>query len=104
MVKSILGIGAVIVLTAALLGGGAYLLLRDSSNGGHIGRGAQPPAARSDRVGSRWCEMTQSPEVSPGNGHEQGAPWDFLQAGRAYRRGNPDAGEFRAANLSPTAP
>ncbi len=46
MVRKVLGIGIVVLLVGALIGGGAYLLLRDSASGHGSGQGRQGQAAR----------------------------------------------------------
>jgi hypothetical protein len=76
MVRKVLGIGLVVLLVGALIGGGAYLLLQDSGNGGGGGRGGQGQAA----VGG------SGPRGSRANGRTEELA--IVERGGGYRGGN----------------
>ena len=70
MLKKVLGIAAVVLLVGALVGGGAYLLLRDSgSNGGNAsngsGRGGQNQAIKTG-AGTDGCENSGTGNLADG--------------------------------------
>lgn len=92
MVKKILGIGVVVLLVGALVGGGAYLLLQDSDNGsggGNAGRGGQSQASTADAGanGGRWNSETQALAAGTGGGRGSSGT-DALSAVERGGRGN----------------
>lgn len=90
MAKKILGIGAVVLLVGALIGGGLYLLLRDSGNGSGGNRYRQDRVAAME--GDRWSGGGQE-SAGAGNGRGNGgAGAPFVEHGNRYRGGNAGAG------------
>jgi|GEM_PF-840696 len=85
MVRKIVGIGVTVLLVAALVGGGAYLLLRDTDNGSGGGnRGQAAAAAGAGAGGGRGNSGTA--ELGGVGGNRGGG--ETLSSGVGGGRGN----------------
>ncbi len=87
MVRKVVGIGVVVLLVGALIGGGAYLLLRDGNgDSGNHGRQGQAGALGAGGQGGRWNSGTGEAAGGPRRGGGNGGAEALAGEGRGGRR------------------